>query len=782
MNVIVRGLLNKEEGAVTEEVASNPDSFKRVSGKGVENLLPPYLSKEFLDRYRKIKPNFGFNGVGELVFLRTYSRTKPDGSAETWVDTLERVVNGIISIIPNHGEGSLFNNSTVINFPRHIKAHWRTPRETLEILAEETFDRMFHFKFLPGGRVLWAMGSPITEAGRWTANFNCGFVSTNKEKLSDPTHNRAEPFSWAMDNMMLGVGVGYDTLMWKAGYKILNHSANTSQFEQLHIIEDSREGWTQAVELLLNYYLVPGISFKPVFDFSQIRPKGSPMSVFGGLASGKEPLMKLIERLTNLCNSYYRAELYVDQRWVTDVINMIGECVVAGSRRSAQISLGTGKEFTQLKDYNLHPERVEYGGYSNNSVVKYDDAPLSEDEIRWISEGIFKNGEPGVFFLNNAQKYGRMNTTSTSLHKSAYMDPDACGTNPCGEQTLEHMELCNLVEVFISNHDNYFDFQETLFYALLVGKAVANVPMPQAHPVTRAVCKKNLRIGIGLTGIADFLNQPGTRLNDLAEWCDEGYKSLLDEECNISKMFGFGNSLKLTTIKPSGTLSLLAGVNAGCSFPISEYCRRRINVTNTSPMVMEKLKEMGIPTYECPGTGFTYAVFVIKYNTSPELSQEYQGSIEKQGELVKLLQKWWSDNQVSCTINFDPAKYSVDQIGEFISEAQGSFKSLSMLPTSPTIQYPNMPFEPITKEEYDLAINQTKHLQKEYQRQRLRTASDSHPIPHQDPAPPSECEKCESGRLEQHITQGDNSVNVTLEGNNSRRIPYPTAGMIYFGN
>lgn len=148
------------------------------------------LSDIFVERYREIKPPFGFNGLGELTYLRTYSRLKEDGTNEKWYETVRRVVEGTYSIQKHHID--------------RYGLGWS--EEDAQMSAEEMYDRIFYMKFLPPGRGLWAMGTDIIEKrGLFGALQNCGFVST-ENLIEDLT----KPFEFLMDMSMLGTGVGFD--------------------------------------------------------------------------------------------------------------------------------------------------------------------------------------------------------------------------------------------------------------------------------------------------------------------------------------------------------------------------------------------------------------------------------------------------------------------------------------------------------------------------------------------------------------------------------------------
>jgi len=149
------------------------------------------LSEGFIERYKAQKPKFGFGGLGEFVFMRTYSRLKADGKNEAWFETVRRVVEGIYSIQKQHIED--------------YRLGWNQSKAQKS--AQEMYDRIFNFKMLGSGRAFWALGTDIvTERGLTESLYNCSFISSQTMK-----ENASEPFMNAMDFLMLGVGVGFDT-------------------------------------------------------------------------------------------------------------------------------------------------------------------------------------------------------------------------------------------------------------------------------------------------------------------------------------------------------------------------------------------------------------------------------------------------------------------------------------------------------------------------------------------------------------------------------------------
>jgi ribonucleoside-triphosphate reductase len=277
------------------------------------------INEDFIDLYRHRETNFGFNGLGELVYRRTYSRIKEDGTNEHWWETVRRVVEGTLNILLSHSE----QNSIKVD------------QETLERINNDSkimFDKIFNFKFLPPGRGLWSMGTNITENKKiFAALNNCAFVSTkpsDKNNIDDVI----KPYLFLMDNAMLGVGVGFDTKGSGLGIKIYKprkiHHNELGNVENLFYVKDSREGWVESVGVLLKCYLQENMVL-PIFDYSKVRPAGVPLKVFGGISSGPGPLKELHSNLTNILDGHVGKQF--NSRLIVDIMNLIGKSVVAGN-------------------------------------------------------------------------------------------------------------------------------------------------------------------------------------------------------------------------------------------------------------------------------------------------------------------------------------------------------------------------------------------------------------------------------------------------------------------
>ena len=631
---------------------------------GVMTALSFKLTEDFVGPYRSKKAPFGYqdaagNSVGEITFLRTYSRLKADGTKETWVDVCERVINGMYSLQKDHAKTN--------------RLPWSDAKAAAS--AKEAFDRLWNLKWTPPGRGLWVMGTPLVNEQRNSAALqNCAFVSTGSMVKTDP----AKPFAFLMEASMLGVGVGFDDKGADKDFVIY-----APQGETTYDIPDTREGWVESTAALINAYLKPDTK-TPVFNYEAIRPAGEPIKTFGGTAAGADPLIKLHQYIGELFKD--RAGQKLTRRDIADIGNMIGVCVVSGNvRRSAELLIGRidDEEFLNLKNYEKYPERLTHGWMSNNSV-----AVNVGDNLDGIIEGIARNGEPGVIWMDISKQYGRLADPINNK------DWRIAGYNPCAEQSLESYECCTLVETYLNRHTDLEDFKRTLKFAYLYAKTVTLLPTHWEE--TNAIMQRNRRIGTSVSGVANFADNKG--LPVLRQWMDEGYKVIKSYDTNYSEWLGIRESIKMTTVKPSGTVSILAGESPGVHWTVGgQYFNRAIRFSNSDPMLpLFKLANYRVePASESPDTT-SVVFFPIK---SEAKRSEKDVSIYEKMALAATAQRYWSDNSVSVTISFDP-ETEASAIGTALHMYDGQLKTVSFLPSGNHV-YPQMPYTQITAEEYE---------------------------------------------------------------------------------
>jgi ribonucleotide reductase alpha subunit len=268
----------------------------------------------------------------------------------------------------------------------------------------------------------------------------------------------------------------------------------------------------------------------------------------------------------------------------------------------------------------------------------------------------------------------------------------------CAEQSLEHFELCNLVETFPSNCTDLTDYRRTLKFAYLYAKTVT---LGKTHwPKTNKVLLRNRRIGTSMSGIQQFVAKHG--LHTLKEWCESGYDYIQYVDRKYSEWFAVPMSVKTTSIKPSGTVSLLAGATPGMHWPESRYYIRRVRLSNASPYV-ERFRSANYIVEDCVGDSSSVVVeFYVALNDSIRTVSEV--SIWEQFAMAAFLQRYWADNQVSCTVTFDPGLVGADEIAACLNHYQYQLKGISLLPKVKAGAYPQMPYEECTEKWYRCAM------------------------------------------------------------------------------
>lgn len=649
------------------------------------------LSASFMEDYAGSQPQWG--PLGYITYKRTYARPMPDGSSEEFWQTCQRVVEGVYNVQKVHC--------------RRLGLPWDDRKAQKS--AQEMYRRMWAFKFTPPGRGLWMMGTEQVYKNGSAALNNCAFVSTK-----DIATDFSAPFTFLMDMSMLGVGVGGDCK--GAGTVKIVKPATVSV---PHVVEDTREGWVYLIKTILDAH-VGKVAMPTEIDYSQVRPFGAPIKGFGGVASGPQPLIDLVERIKKVLATPGQM---ITTSQIVDIFNVIGVCVVAGNvRRTAEIMFGASDdaEFAALKDpsamNDLYARLGELDAEADAELIAEINAEIANHPLRthrWasnnsifaevgmdyhsISEKIKANGEPGLVWLDTMREYGRM------IDPPDGKDYRAMGSNPCAEQTLESFELCCLVETFPAHHENIYDYLETLKYAYLYAKTVTLIPTHDER--TNRVMNRNRRIGCSQSGIVQAMNKLGRR--EYLNWCNIGYSKIKELDKTYAEWLGVPRSIKMTSIKPSGTVSLLCGATPGIHYPHSEFYIRRIRISTASPLV-EVCSKAGYPVepdvYDQSGK-----TMVVSF---PVREQHYGKSkddvtIWEQVANAADLQHYWADNQVSVTVTF--SKNEADQIPTVLEVFENRLKSISFLPISEH-GYAQAPYETITESEYDALVSQIKPM------------------------------------------------------------------------
>ena len=602
------------------------------------------LSQDFVDSYSNQTPPWGFNGMGEVVFLRTYSRNVGDRK-ETWPETIQRAINGAIEI------GAQYTKED----------------------AEKLFDHMFNLRCTLSGRSLWQLGTPLVSKFGGTSLCNCFY--TNIEKIED--------FELLFNYLMLGGGVGFsverskihDLPKVKPSVTITHERSNDADF----IVADSREGWSRLLHAVLKSYFYTGKSFS--YSTILIREYGAELKTFGGTASGPGAL---VEGIKNICDVMERRSgkklRSVD---VLDICNIIGEIVVSGSsRRSAQISIGDPDDILFMRAKNWASGNVPgWRGNSNNSIY----ADSFDEIIPEFWKGYNGSGEPyGLINRKLARQVGRLGEKR--------IDNTIEGVNPCAEIFLADGESCNLATIFLPNVESYEQFVEISRLLYLTQKAITSLNFP--YEKTNEITRKNRRLGQSITGVMQCSDEQ-------LSWLKPGYEALRALDKEYSAANGISESVRLTTIQPGGTLPLTAGVLSATGPAYARYYIRRIRF-GSNDKLLDGLRKRGhkvVPDVGLDGRE-NHTRWVVEFPCeSPEtavLTKDVTAVFQL--EMIKRMQTEWSDNAVSATVYY--RQEELPEIKAWLEENyENNVKSVSFL-LHADHNFPLPPLEEITEAEY----------------------------------------------------------------------------------
>ena len=599
------------------------------------------LSPSFLAQYKNKQPNWGFSGLGYIVYKRTYARQKEDGTTEEWNETVERCINGA----------------------QKIGAQY-TPEE-----AERIYDYVFNLKCNFAGRMLWQLGTSTVDRFGANSLLNCWATAMREPKA----------FLFLFENLMLGGGVGYsirredvhELPKIKKSVNVIHEATKDADY----IVPDKREGWVNLLSKVLDAFYVTGKSFS--YSTILIRGYGEPIKGFGGKASGPQILIDGIDKITKIFQAREGKKLRsID---VLDICNIIGSVVVAGNvRRSAEIALGDPDDILYLRAKNWGTGNVPNWRAMSNNTIYADSYDHVLEEI-WKNgyeinkESGYANGEPyGFFNLPLSQKFGRIKDGPISQNILYPTDVDNCEmTNPCAEISLANYECCNLSELYLNNITSKEELIDCAKLLYKTQKAIAALPF--IHEETNRIVHKNMRLGLGVTGVCQSL--------DKLDWLDDCYVSLRKFDKEWSAKRGWSESIKLTTIKPSGTLSLLGGATPGVHPAFSQYYMRTVRMSSSDSLV-QTCKDMGYHVeflINFDGTENRDTVVVYFPCKTPEgsiLTKDMD--VIKQLDMVKKLQTVWSDNAVSVTAYYKPEE--LESLKTWLKDNyENNIKSVSFL-------------------------------------------------------------------------------------------------------
>lgn len=603
------------------------------------------------DRVKKLTEEsnkYFHNQLAELVFYRTYARwIESEGRRETWIETVDRYVD----------------------FMKENLGKKLSPKEYAEVR-----EAILKQEAMPSMRLLQFAGGPARKTN--VCAYNCSFVAPS----------RLRDFGEIMYVLMCGTGAGF-AVESKNVQALPQIKSQTGKKLPIYVIEDSREGWANA----LTHGLTAWYEGNDVdFNFSHIRPAGERLKTMGGHASGPEPLRSLLDfARTIILKKQGRRLSNID---VHDLTCKVGEVVVAGgTRRSALISL-SDLDDEQMRDakkgqfYYTDPQR----SMANNSAV-YDRKPTNEEFLdEWVALMKSHSGERGIF--NRGNLAGTMPERRLKLLKG---DTSGIGTNPCGEILLQSKQFCNLSEVVARKEDTEKDLLRKLRIATIIGtyqSTLTNFTYLSKEWVEN--CKAERLLGVSITGQWD---SPVARKPEML-------KKLRVEAIKINvhyaKKFGINPSTSITCVKPSGTLSQLVDSSSGMHPRHAQYYIRRIRIAAHDPL-FKMMKAQNVPYYPEVGQSLDDAnTYVLEFPVEAPKGSIYKDDITalEQLEHWKTVKKNYTEHNPSVTISVSDDEWL--SVANWVYENWDLVGGLSFLPRDNHV-YQLAPYETISKERYE---------------------------------------------------------------------------------
>lgn len=663
------------------------------------------------EEYKDIVPKWGI--LGFVIFIRTYARWIENlNRHETFAEMTARVLKGAIKI--------------------------GVPYDKEEL--SKMFKYMFEMKALPAGRDMFQMGTDLPNRGFGDSLMNCAFVAMDE----------IEKFVSIFDMLLKGTGVGFSVeKKYISQLPVIKKVNKAEQYSMLHLLPieewaqfketgiliessdkkavnylcaDSRYGWCELIRQLLHCYFETGQNL--FFDVSLIRKKGERIKNFGGKSSGSEPLVKAFFLIKEILDNAVGRQLNSVE--VTSLCCILAQLVVSGNvRRSALLSMADFDDipFITMKRRDLQYV-PDYLAMVNISVNVSDINKLPQE----FWDSYEKAGESiGLINIDNCQTFGRTGINSQKDKMEFYpqyfqvdkyneedgieylkklkVDPKVKGCNACTESTLPDFDVCALAEAILSNIENYTEFVEILF--LLYKLKKHSLQLKFENLKAQEIINSESRIGIGITGIFDSL--------DKLKWLSSAYKELREFDKQYSLKYNLPIASKLTVIKPSGTLSKMAGVSCGVHPHYFRYGYMTIRMASNDELwkICEKNGyKVENAKYQTDEINFTedeltkVVYFPIK-NSENSLIAEDVDSI-KHLNYVKLLNEQWADQSVSATIYY--TKENLPIIKQWLIDNWSEhMKTISFLQYAEH-GFLQAPYIPATKEEIEIELTKVKPI------------------------------------------------------------------------
>ena len=592
----------------------------------------------------------------EFIHLSRYSRWLPEKERrETWDETVGRYFD-------------------------FFKEHLNDLHEykLTDKLKKELEEAVLSQKIMPSMRCLMTAGEALKREN--IAGYNCSYIAVD----------RPQAFDEILYVLMNGTGVGFS--VERQYVNELPYVANEFfPSDTVISVADSKLGWAKAFKELVGLLYVGQI---PRWDMSKVRPAGSVLKTFGGRASGPEPL----ENLFNFSVTTFQgaAGRKLSSLEAHDIVCKIAEVVVVGGvRRSALISLSnlSDDRMRAAKSgqwWNTEPQRA----LANNSACYTEKPDVGVFMDEWKSLYESKSGERGIFNRRSAvvmaEKNGRRNTEGYNF-----------GTNPCSEIILRDREFCNLSEVVVRVTDTRESLLEKVRLATILGTFQSTlVNFKYVSSAWRKNCEEERLLGVSLTGIMDCQYTNGKK-NGLEDLLEELKAEAVKTNKEFAQKIGINQSVAVTCVKPSGTVSQLVDAASGIHARHNPYYIRTVRGDKKDPLT-RMMQDAGFPVEDDVMNPSNTSVFSFPMKVDNSAVFRTEKSAIEQLELWLTYQKHWCEHKPSVTISVKEDEWF--EVGAWVYKHFDYMSGVSFLPFSDHT-YKQAPYQDIQKEEYEVLLS-----------------------------------------------------------------------------
>lgn len=594
----------------------------------------------------------------EFIYLSRYARWLPEKKRrETWPETVNRYITF---------------------FKSRVKLS--------DTVWEKLESDILSLRVMPSMRALMTAGPAL--ARDELSQFNCAFLTID--------HPRA--FDELMLLLMCGVGVGF-SIERQYVSKLPDVSETFHDTDTVIVVADSKIGWASAFKQLISL-LYSGLT--PKWDLSRLRPAGAPLKTFGGRSSGPDPLDRLFKFAVSLFKKAAGRKLSSVE--CHDLCCMVASIVVAGGvRRSALISLSNVSDDRMRlaksgQWWVENPQRQ----LANNSAA-FNEKPEFQVFLKeWMSLYESKSGERGIYnrvaATKQVVKYGRRNP-----------DYDH-GVNPCNEVILRPSGLCNLTEVVVRQSDTLDTLMDKVTTATILGTIQSTLTnFRYVRPVWKKNAEEERLLGVSLTGVMDHPVMGDPDSSGLPVWLSSLREHAVSVNKKYAELLGIQQSVSLSLVKPSGTVSQLVDSSSGIHPRFAKYYMRRVRCDKKDP-IAQLMKLWGFP---CEDDVTNKDVYVFSFPMkAPSTSKTVKdvGAMH-QLKLWKMYQDHWCEHKPSMTVYYKDSEFL--EIGNWIWNNFDDISGISFLPYSDHV-YRQAPYEEINGQQYEEMLKLIKDIKMDW--------------------------------------------------------------------